>query len=77
MSVDVSSRPVVLAMPVVGRWGPSIPLADVISTLTYALDFTEGQRPGHTLRTALIAMRIGRELALHDDSMGRSTTRRC
>ena len=49
---------------------PAIRLADVISALTYALDFTEGQRPGHTLRTALIAMRIGRELALDDDSLG-------
>jgi putative nucleotidyltransferase with HDIG domain len=42
----------------------------VISALTYALDLTEGQRPGHTLRTALIAMRLGRELNLDGETMG-------
>jgi putative nucleotidyltransferase with HDIG domain len=45
-------------------------LAEVISALTYALDLTEGQRPGHTLRTTLIAMRLGREMALDADTMG-------
>ncbi len=44
-------------------------LAEVIGALTYALDLTEGQRPGHTLRTALIAMRLGRELGLDGDTM--------
>lgn len=48
----------------------TVKLAEVISALTYALDLTEGQRPGHTLRTALIAMRIGRELGLDADTMG-------
>jgi hypothetical protein len=60
MSVDVLSIPCVLAMPVVGPRGPSKRLADVISALTYALDLTEGERSGHALRTALIAMRVGR-----------------
>lgn len=45
-------------------------LADVISALTYALDLTEGQRPGHTLRTTLIAMRLGRALGLSSDALG-------
>ena len=45
-------------------------LAEVISALTYALDLTEGQRPGHTLRTALIAMRLGRELGLDGETQG-------
>ena len=45
-------------------------LADVLSALTYALDLTEGQRPGHTLRTALIAMRLGREIGLDAESLG-------
>ncbi len=44
-------------------------LAEVISALTYALDLTEGQRPGHTLRTTLIAMRLGRELGLDPETM--------
>ena len=39
-------------------------LSEVLSGLSYALDLTEGQRPGHTVRTAIIAMRIGREMGL-------------
>jgi clathrin heavy chain len=37
MSVDVSSIPCFIAMPVVGPRGPFIRLAEVISALTYAL----------------------------------------
>ena len=70
MSVDVSSISCIIAMSVVGPRGAFIRLAEVISALTYALDLTEGQRPGHTLRTALIAMRLGRELDLDSDTMG-------
>lgn len=47
----------------------SVRLAEVLSALTYALDLTEGQRPGHTLRTALIAMRLGRECNLDASQM--------
>lgn len=36
----------------------------MLSALTVALDHTEGQRPGHTLRTCVLAMRLGRELGL-------------
>lgn len=59
-----------MSMPVAGTRGSYIRLAEVISALTYALDLTEGQRPGHTLRTALIAMRLGRELDLDGEAMG-------
>lgn len=48
----------------------TVRLAEVISALTYALDLTEGQRPGHTLRTALIAMRLGEELGLDAGTLG-------
>lgn len=47
----------------------TVRLAEVLSALTYALDLTEGQRPGHTLRTALIAMRLGNEIGLDSESM--------
>lgn len=70
MSVGVSRIPRIIAMPVAGLRVSYIRLAEVISALTYALDLTEGQRPGHTLRTALIAMRLGRELHLDDETMG-------
>ncbi len=49
---------------------PTVRFAEVIAALTYALDLTEGQRPGHTLRTALIAMRLGRELDLDASTLG-------
>ncbi len=48
----------------------TVRLAEVLSALTYALDLTEGQRPGHTLRTALIAMRLGDELGFDASTKG-------
>jgi HD-GYP domain-containing protein (c-di-GMP phosphodiesterase class II) len=41
-----------------------IRLSEVISALSYALDLTEGQPEGHSVRTCLVGMRIGRELGL-------------
>lgn len=40
--------------------GPS----EVLSALSYALDLTEGQPPGHTLRTTLIGMRLADDLGV-------------
>jgi putative nucleotidyltransferase with HDIG domain len=48
----------------------TVRLADVIGALTYALDLTEGQRPGHTLRSTLIAMRLGQAAQLGRESLG-------
>ncbi len=45
-----------------------IRLTDVIGALSYALDMSEGQPVGHSVRTAMIGMRIGRELGLSDES---------
>ncbi len=49
--------------------GRRIRLAEVISALTYALDLTEGQRPGHTLRSTLVAMRVGQDLGLDFETL--------
>ncbi len=49
--------------------GRTVRLAEVISALTFALDLTEGQRPGHTLRSTLIAMRLGAEHGLDREAM--------
>jgi putative nucleotidyltransferase with HDIG domain len=46
---------------------PSIALSDVLSALSYALDLTEGQPPGHTNRTCVIGMRLGDEIGLSAD----------
>lgn len=44
-------------------------LAEVISALSYALDLTEGQPPGHSLRCCWIGMHLGKVLALPNDQM--------
>jgi HD-GYP domain-containing protein (c-di-GMP phosphodiesterase class II) len=41
-----------------------VPLSDVIGALSYALDLTEGEPPGHAVRTCLIGMRIAQELGM-------------
>lgn len=41
-----------------------IPLGDVLASMSRALDLTEGQPAGHTLRSCLVAGRLAQELAL-------------
>jgi HD-GYP domain-containing protein (c-di-GMP phosphodiesterase class II) len=41
-------------------------MSEVISALSYALDLTEGQPPGHAIRSCLIGMRLAEELGLDD-----------
>jgi HD-GYP domain-containing protein (c-di-GMP phosphodiesterase class II) len=43
-------------------------MSEVLSALSYALDMTEGQAPGHAVRSCLIGMRIAEELGLDDES---------
>ena len=43
---------------------PTLRLAEVIGALSYALDLTEGQPPGHSLRCGWIGMQIGAALGL-------------
>ena len=45
----------------------AVSLSEVLSALSYALDLTEGQRPGHTLRTCLIGMWLGGEIGLSQE----------
>jgi HD-GYP domain-containing protein (c-di-GMP phosphodiesterase class II) len=47
-----------------------IALSGLISALSYALDVTEGEPPGHAVRSCLIGMRLAEELGL--DSRARS-----
>ena len=46
-----------------------MPLAKLIGALSYALDITEGQPPGHCVRCCLIGMRLGRELRMAEESL--------
>lgn len=41
-----------------------IPMHEIISALSFALDLTEGAVPGHAVRTCLYGMRIAEELGL-------------
>ncbi|MBC7924985.1 MAG: HD domain-containing protein [Bryobacteraceae bacterium] len=49
---------------------PTIRLAEVISSLSFALDLTEGQAMGHSVRACIIAMHIGEEIRLTPEELG-------
>ena len=42
----------------------TIRLSEVVGALSYALDLTEGEPPGHAVRSCLIGMRLAQELEL-------------
>jgi HD-GYP domain-containing protein (c-di-GMP phosphodiesterase class II) len=44
-------------------------LSEVIASLSYALDLTEGQGPGHSARSCLIGMRLGQALGLPTEQL--------
>jgi HD-GYP domain-containing protein (c-di-GMP phosphodiesterase class II) len=44
-------------------------LSELIGALSYALDITEGQPPGHCVRCCLIGMRIGRAIGLPEQDL--------
>src|ERR1700726_3938185 len=45
----------------------SIRLSDIISALSYALDLTEGQPMGHSVRACMIGMRIAQQIGMSAD----------
>ena len=44
----------------------------MVAAFTYALDLTEGQPPGHSVRCCFIAAMLARELGLDPASAGRA-----
>src|SRR5215510_11136059 len=50
-----------------GGWRPDIRLSEVLAGLSYAMDLTEGQRPGHAVRSCRIGMRLAQTLGLSDE----------
>jgi len=44
-------------------------LAELIGSLSYALDLTEGQPAGHCVRCCWIGMHVGRQLGMPDDAL--------
>lgn len=47
----------------------NIHLAEIVGALSYALDITEGQPEGHTLRCCWIGMHLGQKLGLADAAL--------
>ena len=43
-----------------------VTMAEILSALSFALDITEGARPGHAVRACLLGMRLGKEIGLSD-----------
>jgi hypothetical protein len=44
-------------------------LSELIASLSYALDITEGQPPGHCVRACWIGMHIGRQAGMDQDAL--------
>jgi putative nucleotidyltransferase with HDIG domain len=44
-------------------------LAEIVSALSYALDMTDGQPPGHSMRCCWIGMHIGQQIGLHQSEL--------
>jgi HD-GYP domain-containing protein (c-di-GMP phosphodiesterase class II) len=51
----------------IGGRSCDVRLSDVLAGLSYSLDLTEGQRPGHAVRTCQIGMRIADVIGLNHD----------
>ncbi|HEY7877898.1 MAG TPA: HD domain-containing phosphohydrolase [Gemmatimonadaceae bacterium] len=47
----------------------TVSLSEVLSALSHALDLTEGAPMGHTMRSCLIGMRMGKEIGLGDQDL--------
>ena len=51
----------------IGGQSCEVRLSEVLAGLSYSLDLTEGQRPGHAVRTCQIGMRIADVMGLNPD----------
>ena len=49
--------------------GQPITLAEILSALSFALDITEGARPGHSVRACLLGMRLGKQIGLSEQAL--------
>lgn len=46
-----------------------VTLGEILSALSFALDITEGARPGHSVRACLLGMRLGHQIGLSDRAL--------
>ena len=61
MSSSDAGRPSAVRQPVA--------LGEILAALSFALDITEGARPGHSVRACLLGMRIGKRIGLPDQAL--------
>jgi len=66
MPIFNAQQPYSQALPEVERNDapPSVSLSSIISALSYALDLTEGQPMGHSVRSCVIGMRIAQQIGM-------------
>lgn len=55
------------ATPTAARIG--VPMSEVMAALSHALDLTEGQPKGHSVRTCMIGMRLGEAAGLGEETL--------
>jgi putative nucleotidyltransferase with HDIG domain len=55
-------------MRTITQTAPVVRTSEVISALSFALDLTEGQAPGHSLRSCILGMRLAGEIGLPSDA---------
>jgi HD-GYP domain-containing protein (c-di-GMP phosphodiesterase class II) len=56
--------------PLILRREAMLPVAELVGAFTYALDMTEGQPPGHSLRACYIATRVAQALGIKGEPLG-------
>ena len=49
--------------------GKRVPMSEVLASLSHALDMTEGQPKGHSIRSCMIGMRLGEEAGLDPNQL--------
>ncbi len=49
--------------------GQPVTMGEILSALSFALDITEGARPGHSVRACLLGMRLGKQVGLSDHAL--------
>ena len=55
--------------PIPPAAGTNVSMSHVLSALSRALDLTEGQPLGHSIRACVIGMRLGQEIGLSDEQL--------
>src|SRR5713226_311856 len=60
----LTTRPMASEQIACVRPATEVRLSEVLAGLSYALDLTEGQRPGHAVRTCAIGMRLAEIIGL-------------